>query len=174
MDTHHDLDDAINLLVEELIGSYRDDSGDLARLITLTQTALDAASTACRGVTSSSFMHLITTIEQAVRWYQDTTGATTGCALNAIRSEYDRAHTKHHGNTPLNHTMSDRDRSVILLEEVGEVARALTPDAHTPTGHAGDLADELIQVATMAAAWLQHEIHEISKHKSDKNEASSD
>lgn len=74
----------------------------------------------------------------------------------AIRKEYDRAHTKHDGNTPANPNMSDMHRAAILLEEVGEVARALTPDAKTPVGHAGNLADELIQTATMAAAWLQH------------------
>lgn len=78
----------------------------------------------------------------------------------AIRMEYDRAHTKHNGNTPLNPDMPDRDRAAILLEEVGEVARALTPDAHTATGHAGNLAEELIQTATMAAAWLQHLINQ--------------
>ena len=49
--------------------------------------------------------------------------------------------------------MSDTHRAAILIEEVGEVARALTPDATTPTGHAGDLRAELVQVATMALAW---------------------
>ena len=29
----------------------------------------------------------------------------------------------------------------------------LTPDADTPTGHAGNLRDELVQVAAMAVAW---------------------
>lgn len=33
------------------------------------------------------------------------------------------------------------------------VARALTPDADTPVGHASPLRDELIQVAAMALAW---------------------
>lgn len=73
-----------------------------------------------------------------------------------IRSEYDRANTEHNGNTPLNPAMSDEQRAAILMEELGEVARCLTPDAHTETGHAGDLYTELIQAATMAAAWSQH------------------
>ncbi|MDO4243783.1 MAG: hypothetical protein Q4C85_08530 [Actinomyces sp.] len=71
-----------------------------------------------------------------------------------VRAEYERAHLKHSGMTPYNQGMSDDDRTYILLEEVGEVARACTPDAHTPTGHAGELGAELIQTATMATAWL--------------------
>ena len=71
-----------------------------------------------------------------------------------VRAEYDRADAKHNGMTPYSPSMSDDDRAAILGEEVGEVARALTPDAHTAVGHAGNLVDELVQTATMAAAWL--------------------
>lgn len=71
-----------------------------------------------------------------------------------VRAEYDRADTKHQGMTPHNPGMSDDDRAAILGEEVGEVARALTPDADTAVGHGGELAEELVQTATMAAAWL--------------------
>lgn len=67
--------------------------------------------------------------------------------------EYDRAAAKHAGITPYHPAMSDVHRAAILIEEVGEVARALTPDAAAPTGHAGDLRAELVQVATMALAW---------------------
>lgn len=73
----------------------------------------------------------------------------------AARAEFDRAYAKHQGLTPLHPSMSDDDRAAILLEEVGEVARACTPDARTEVGHAGDLAAELIQVATMALTWAQ-------------------
>lgn len=70
-----------------------------------------------------------------------------------VQGEWERANRKHNGNTPANHAMPDMDRAAILIEEVGEVARALTPDADTPTGHAGNLRDELVQVAAMAVAW---------------------
>ena len=73
----------------------------------------------------------------------------------AVRAEFDRAYAKHRGLTPLHSSMSDDDRAAILLEEVGEVARACTPDARTEVGHAGDLAAELVQVATMALTWAQ-------------------
>ena len=69
------------------------------------------------------------------------------------RVEYDRAAAKHAVTTPYHPSMSDVHRAAILIEEVGEVARALTPDAAAPTGHAGDLRAELVQVATMALAW---------------------
>lgn len=72
---------------------------------------------------------------------------------NDVVAEYQRAHDKHHGHTPFHPAVAERMKFVILAEEVGEVARALTPDADTPVGHAGDLRDELVQVATMALAW---------------------
>ena len=77
-----------------------------------------------------------------------------------VTAEYRRAHLKHHGYTPFSRLVEDYDKFAILGEEIGEVARALTPDATTPTGHAGDLVEELVQVATMAAAWLAREIVE--------------
>lgn len=72
---------------------------------------------------------------------------------NDVVAEYQRAYDKHHGLTPFNPEVAEQAKFVILAEEVGEVARALTPDADTPVGHAGDLRDELIQVAAMALAW---------------------
>lgn len=71
-----------------------------------------------------------------------------------VREEYRRAYAKHGGMTPYNPEMSDDHRAAILIEEVGEVARACTPDASSPTGHGGDLMDEIVQVATMAVVWL--------------------
>jgi len=70
-----------------------------------------------------------------------------------VVAEYQRAYDKHHGRTPFNPEVTEQMKFVILAEEVGEVARALTPDADTPVGHAGNLRDELIQVAAMALAW---------------------
>lgn len=74
--------------------------------------------------------------------------------LDKVRSEYLRAYRKHEGNTPFNPEMSDDDRTFILFEEIGEVARALTPDADTEVGHGGDVVEEAVQVTTMLVAWL--------------------
>lgn len=94
---------------------------------------------------------------QAACWAAETGGQQPGgpTVWDQIRAEYDRAHHKHNGLTPLSPALSDTFKAAILLEEVGEVARACTPDAHTDTGHAGNLTDELVQVATMACAWAQ-------------------
>lgn len=70
-----------------------------------------------------------------------------------VVAEYERAHAKHSGRTPFNSEVAEQMRFVILAEEVGEVARVLTPDADTPVGHAAPLRDELIQVAAMALSW---------------------
>lgn len=50
--------------------------------------------------------------------------------------------------TPMNPRMGKEKRFIILAEEVGEVARALTYDE----GDEGKLEEELIQVASMAIA----------------------
>ena len=71
---------------------------------------------------------------------------------NDVVAEYQRAYDKH-GRTPFNPEVAEQMKFVILAEEVGEVARALTPDANTPVGHANPLREELVQVATMALAW---------------------
>jgi NTP pyrophosphatase (non-canonical NTP hydrolase) len=44
---------------------------------------------------------------------------------------------------------TDEQRVAALVEELGEVARALTYDQD----HAGDLTTELTQLAALAAAW---------------------
>ncbi len=46
--------------------------------------------------------------------------------------------------------MTDAERSLVLLEEVGEVARALL-DAEG----AAALREELVQVAAVAVAWIE-------------------
>ena len=74
----------------------------------------------------------------------------------AIEAEYRRAYAKRQGLTPYSPRLTDDMREAILLEEVGEVARAFTPDAHTSTGHGVLLVEELIQVMTMAAAWAAY------------------
>ncbi len=100
---------------------------------------------------------LLAVANLATRWALDVDDnmETIEDVHNAVRAEFDRAHRKHDGLTPLSPALSDDFKAAILLEEVGEVARACTPDAHTDVGHAGDLTDELVQVATMACAWAQ-------------------
>lgn len=76
--------------------------------------------------------------------------------LNAVNAEYTRAHIKHKGWTPKNVRMSDGERLAILMEEVGEVARAVTYD----NGNPAKLVEELIQVSAMAAAWAEYAMNE--------------
>mgnify|MGYP000893714043 CR=1 FL=1 len=134
--------------------------GDRWRLCTLTRYAGDVA----QGGARAEDMAMAATLAAAWAALLDTAGrpATTEADLLVRReeiliydcaAEYDRAAAKHHGITPYHPAMSDTHRAAILVEEVGEVARALTPDATAPTGHAGDLRAELVQVATMALAW---------------------
>jgi predicted HAD superfamily Cof-like phosphohydrolase len=69
--------------------------------------------------------------------------------LSAMRAEFKRAVEKHTlARTPANPLMSDGERLKILVEEVGEVARAMTYDE----GSTENLLAELVQVATMAVA----------------------
>ena len=69
----------------------------------------------------------------------------------AIDGEFARAYRKHKGRTPRSHWVGDDEALAILVEEVGEVARAITYD----NGDPDKLAAELLQVATMAAAWYE-------------------
>jgi len=82
---------------------------------------------------------------------------------DAVRAEYDRADDLRYGMTPLNPAIGEQDRAAILLEEIGEVARVLVPDARTATGRAGNLCDELLRVAAMALAWLTHVLRNLQE-----------
>lgn len=67
-----------------------------------------------------------------------------------VIEEFKRAVEKHGvWKTPASPDMIDGVRLPILLEEVGEVATAMTYDR----GDSEDLEAELLQVATMALAW---------------------
>jgi NTP pyrophosphatase (non-canonical NTP hydrolase) len=72
--------------------------------------------------------------------------------LDAIDAEFIRAHVKHNGRTPRSPDMTDGERLAILVEEIGEVARAMTYDNADPN----NLVKELIQVAAMSAAWVEY------------------
>lgn len=155
----HVLDAAIAAALAEEPGILPETS-DRHRLCTLTRYAGDVAQGGARPMD----MAMAATLAAAWAADLDLAGrpATTDADQLVRReeiliydcaAEYNRAAAKHHGITPYHPAMSDTHRAAILIEEVGEVARALTPDATAPTGHAGDLRAELIQVATMALAW---------------------
>lgn len=67
----------------------------------------------------------------------------------AMRHEYDLAVLKHPGMTLDANTPTDDQRLAALVEELGEVARALTYDRD----HAGELTREIAQLGALAAAW---------------------
>jgi hypothetical protein len=72
--------------------------------------------------------------------------------LSAIQAEATRAHLRHGEHSMLGDAHNDFGRLAILVEEVGEVAHELTydqPDDRTK------LVIELIQVAAMAASWVE-------------------
>jgi hypothetical protein len=74
--------------------------------------------------------------------------------ISALQAEIVAAQSKHGWhNTPLNPTKPDERSFIILSEEIGEVARALTYD-HPELGP-DHLVKELIQVAAMALAWVE-------------------
>lgn len=79
-------------------------------------------------------------------------GSFTRKTFEDLQSEIQRAIEKHgKGQTPLNIRMSVGEKLAILMEELGEVARATTYDNQS----LGNLTSELLQLATMATAWYQ-------------------
>lgn len=73
--------------------------------------------------------------------------------IAAIQAEALAAAAKHGAdNTPLGTRLTREEKLVVLVEEVGEVARALTYDQDD-----SGLVKELIQVTAMAATWAQSE-----------------
>jgi hypothetical protein len=82
----------------------------------------------------------------------------SGATLNAIQQEASRAHIKHGEHSMLGPAYSSGERLAILVEEVGEVAHELTYDQGGPgvgEGRRDELIKELIQVAAMAASWIE-------------------
>ncbi|MDT3440284.1 MULTISPECIES: hypothetical protein [unclassified Pseudofrankia] len=68
----------------------------------------------------------------------------------AVEAEVARAHRKHGERSILNPAMPDAVRLPVLVEEVGEVARAMLEGADPR-----HLRDELIQVAAVALTWVE-------------------
>ena len=80
-------------------------------------------------------------------------------ALDAIQAEATRAHIHHGQRSMLGSAYTSGDRLAILVEEVGKVAHELTYDAGGPgvgEGRHDELVRELIQVAAMAASWIEY------------------
>ena len=81
--------------------------------------------------------------------------------LTAIQAEATRAHLRargHHSMLGPHYSSGDR-LLAILVQEVGEVARELTYDqggAGVGQGRRDELVKELIQVAAMAATWIEY------------------
>lgn len=67
--------------------------------------------------------------------------------------EYLRAAEKHPGMTLECDGHTDATRLFALVEEIGEVAAALTYDNDADTGHGSDLESEVIQVIALALTW---------------------
>lgn len=161
---HHVLDAAIGLALAQEPGVLPE-VGDRWRLCTLARYAGDVARGRCRP------MDMAMAATLAAEWVAtlDTAGdpAATEDDILVRReeiliydcaAEYDRAAATHYGSipydlTPYHPDLTDTQRAAILIEAVGEVARAMIPDAALPTGYAGDLRAELVRVATMALAW---------------------
>jgi hypothetical protein len=79
--------------------------------------------------------------------------------LDAIAAEATRAHLRHGEHSMLGPHYTSGDRLAILVEEVGEVAHELTYDQGDPgvgEGRKDELVKELIQVAAMAATWIEY------------------
>ena len=74
--------------------------------------------------------------------------------LSAIQAEATRAYLKHGQHSMLGPDYSSGDRLAILVEEVGDVAQELTYD-HGGGQRRDELVKELIQVAAMAASWVE-------------------
>ena len=67
-----------------------------------------------------------------------------------IDAERDRQEAKFPGQSCAGGLLSDTRKFLVLAEEVGEVAKALLGGDHR------DVRDELVQVAAVAVAWLEH------------------
>ena len=73
--------------------------------------------------------------------------------LAAIQAEATRAYLKHGKHSMVGPDYTPGERLAILMEEVGEVAHELTYDQ---SGDRDKLVKELIQVAAMAASWVEY------------------
>lgn len=78
--------------------------------------------------------------------------ALSELTLKSIQAEATRAHALHGDHSMFGASHTPHTRLAILVEEVGEVAHELTYDQD---GDRDKLVKELIQVAAMAASWVE-------------------
>jgi NTP pyrophosphatase (non-canonical NTP hydrolase) len=83
--------------------------------------------------------------------FEDNYVKLSGATHSAIDAESMLAQLKHTERSMFGKNQTDGDRLAILVEEVGEVAKAINEKKND------ELVKELIQVAAMAASWLQIE-----------------
>lgn len=76
--------------------------------------------------------------------------AILAAPVKQVVAEIQRAHDKHGPESMASPRLQQGTRLAILVEEVGEVARAMTYDE----GDEANLREELVQVAAMALSWL--------------------
>lgn len=72
-----------------------------------------------------------------------------------VAQERARAHIKHGDTSMESLAIDDLTRLTVLVEEVGEVARAFNEARHRPPLDMAGLREDLIQVAAMAGAWAE-------------------
>lgn len=77
--------------------------------------------------------------------------ALSELTVTTVEAEAIRAHLKHGRHSMMNPAMDMGERLAILVEEVGEVAHAMTYDVNKLP----ELRKELIQVAAMALSWFE-------------------
>lgn len=78
-------------------------------------------------------------------------GLIDSAVVDAVLAEADRAHVKHGKFSMVNPELPVLLKLAALVEETGEVGRALTYDE----GGRAKLVLELTQVASVAVSWLQ-------------------
>jgi hypothetical protein len=78
----------------------------------------------------------------------------SGLTLGAVQAEATRAHVRHGIRSMMGPAWTPTERLAILAEELGEVAHELTYDQQD-AGQPARLVRELIQVAAMAASWVE-------------------
>lgn len=86
---------------------------------------------------------------QALDFYIELADRWENSVWNEVLAERVRAHRKHGDDSIESSAVGDLPMLAILVEEIGEVAHALTYDGPTE-----GLADELIQVMAVCSAWL--------------------
>lgn len=85
--------------------------------------------------------------------------------VTEVVDEVRRAHAKHGAESMVSPGHDPGKRLAILVEEVGEVASALTYDKGDPD----NLREELIQVAAMALSWVYADVIEAGAAEPLKN-----